>query len=93
MEGLRTEEGSTLKPGREAGRKRRKRTGQLSTDSSWAFGWQGWKTLSSGWFHLLFRLASRVEASLEVHQRHLEEAEAREKMKMEWQHAALVIDR
>ena len=39
------------------------------------------------------RLASRVEASLEVHERHLEEVEAKEKVKMEWQHAALVIDR
>ena len=39
------------------------------------------------------RLASKVEASLEVHQKHLEEAEARETLKMEWQHAALVIDR
>ena len=39
------------------------------------------------------RLASRVEASLEVHERHLEEVEAKEKLKMEWQHAALVIDR
>ena len=42
---------------------------------------------------LVHRLASRVEASLEAHQRHLEEAEAREQLKMEWQHAALVIDR
>jgi len=41
----------------------------------------------------LCRLASRVEASLDVHERHLEEAEMKEKIKMEWQHAALVIDR
>ena len=34
-----------------------------------------------------------MEASLEVHERHLEEVEAKEKVKMEWQHAALVIDR
>ena len=41
----------------------------------------------------LCRLAPRVEASLDVHERHLEEAEMKEKIKMEWQHAALVIDR
>ena len=34
-----------------------------------------------------------MEASLDVHERHLEEAEFKEKIKMEWQHAALVIDR
>ena len=34
-----------------------------------------------------------MEASLDVHERHLEEAEMKEKIKMEWQHAALVIDR
>ena len=43
-QGLRTQEGSTLKPGREAGSKRRERTGRLSTDLSWVFGWQGLKT-------------------------------------------------
>ena len=41
----------------------------------------------------LGRLSDRISLALELHQRRQEEEDARDEIKMEWQLAAMIIDR